>query len=246
MAFPTSNPINTWLDGHTLSTYRDQSQLEWPLSPSGSHVKPSDISDTGTIVMCKSLPGIAFVGPDQYTRMYRVKNQKHRPLLPRLSLHKGPSESSPIWAIYKAITLHEAWVEIPCRATGATSHGRVKVRRKQDGRRNKYVFSMRIRGREETFGWRRSKNEMIKDIGLSHNGYKLVRLTEGTHSSSSHSGPRTSDRMQVVALASRSHHLVPRCLALRYITSFGDEWELVSLVTVLGFWLWDRKHMMKG
>ncbi|KAI8945611.1 hypothetical protein F4801DRAFT_567759 [Xylaria longipes] len=244
MAILTSNPINTWLDGN--SVHRDPSQLEWPITASGEHVKPSDISDTGTTVVCKSLPGVAFVGPDQYTRMYRIKHRKRRPLLPRLLLHKGPSESSPIWATYKAATLHEAWVEIPCRSTGSTSHGRVKVTRKRDGRRNKYVFTMIIGGQEETFGWRRSKNAMIKDIGLSRNGYKLVRLTEGTHSSSSHSGPRTSDRMQVVALAARSHHLVPRCMALRYIASFGEEWELVSLVTLLGFWLWDRKRMIKG
>lgn len=104
---------------------------------------------------------------------------------------------------------------------------------------------MKIEEREETFGWRRSRNEKIKDLGLSHNGYKLVRLTKGSHSSS-HDGPRTSDRMHVVALAGRSHHAFPRCMALRYLGSFGDEWELVSLVTLLAFWLWDRKHMMKG
>ncbi|KAI1750243.1 hypothetical protein F4782DRAFT_509783 [Xylaria castorea] len=244
MAFLASNPIDTWLDRN--STHRDPSQLEWPLTTSGVHISPSNISDMGTIVVCKSLPSTAFVGPDKHTRMYRIKHRKHRPILPQLLLHKGPTESSPIWATYKAATFREAWVEIPCRSTGSTSHGRVKVHRKRDGKRNKYVFSMTLEGREETFGWRRSKNEMIKDLGLSRNGYKLVRLTEGTHSSSSHSGPRTSDQMQVVALAARSHRLVPRCMALRYITSFGDEWEVVSLVTVLGFWLWDRKHMMKG
>ncbi|KAI0465859.1 hypothetical protein F4859DRAFT_499483 [Xylaria cf. heliscus] len=243
-SYTNSNPINAWLDG--TSAHRDPSQLEWPLTASRLHVNPSNISNTGTVIVCKSLPGVAFIGPDKHTRMYRIKHRKRRPLLPRLFLHKGPDESSPIWATYKATNLHEAWVEIPCRSTGSTFHGRVKIRRKRDGRRNKYVFTMTIGGREETFGWRRSKNTMIKDLGLSHNGYKLVRLTEGTHSSSAHSGPRTSDRMQVVALAARSHHVVPRCMALRYITSFGDEWELVSLVTLLGFWLWDRKRMMKG
>ncbi|KAI0437793.1 hypothetical protein F4803DRAFT_128514 [Xylaria telfairii] len=244
MAFLTSNPINTWLDGS--STHRDPSELEWPMTTSGLHISPSSISDTGTIIMCKSLPGLAFVGPDKHTRMHRIKHRKHRPLVPRLLLHKGPDESSPIWATYKATTFHEAWIEIPCRSTGSTSHGRVKVRRKRDGRRNKYVFTMTIGGHEETFGWRRSKNVMIKDLGLSRNGYKLVRLTEGTYSSSSHTGPRTSDRMQVVALAARSHRMIPRCMALRFVTSFGDEWEVVSLVTILGFWLWDRKHMLKG
>ncbi|KAI0399765.1 hypothetical protein F4802DRAFT_534250 [Xylaria palmicola] len=240
----SSNSVNTLLRRN--SSHRDPSRLEWPTTASGANTKVSAISDTGVVVACKSLPATAFVGPDKHTRLYCIQHRKHRPLLPRLLLHKGPAKSSPVWATYKATTLREAWVEIPCLSTGATSHGRVKVCRKRDGRKNKYVFTMTIGGREETFGWRRSKNVMIKDLGLSRNGYKLVRLTEGTHSFSSHDGPRTSDRMQVVALAARSHLSYPRCMALNYITSFGDEWEVVSLVTVLGFWLWDRKHMMKG
>ncbi|KAI1125581.1 hypothetical protein F5Y10DRAFT_227791 [Nemania abortiva] len=241
-----SSPIPTsiWLDGS--STHRDPSRLEWPMTTAGEHKKLSDLGDTGIVIAYKSLPTIAFVGPDQHIRAYRIKHRKHRPLLPRLLLHKGPDDSSLIWATYKAITFREAWVEIPCRSTGSTEHGRVKVRRKQDGRRNKYVFTMKIEGQEETFGWRRSKNEAIKDLGLSQNRYKLVRLTKGTHSSTSHAGPRTSDRMHVVALAGRSHHVFPRCVALRYLASFGDEWEVVALVTLLAFWLWDRKHMMKG
>jgi hypothetical protein len=237
------SPITTWFDGS--ATHRDPSRLEWPTTTSGAHRNLSTLGDTGIIIVCKSLPGIAFVGPDQHIRTYRVKHRKHRPLLPRLLLHNGPDESSPIWATFKAITFREAWVEIPCQSTGSTEHGRVKVRRKQDGRRNKYVFKMKIEGREETFGWRRSKNEKIRDLGLSHNRYKLVRLTKSTHSSA-HDGPRTSDQMHVVALAGRSHHVFPRRVALRYLTSFGDEWEAVSLVTLLAFWLWDRKRMMKG
>ncbi|TGJ79329.1 hypothetical protein E0Z10_g9433 [Xylaria hypoxylon] len=240
-----SNPAHVWLDGNS-TPHPDSTQLEWPLTASGVHGNLSGVSDTGVIMVCKSLPSTAFVGPDKHTRMYRIKHRKIQPLLPRLLLHQGPNDSSPIWAKYEAVTYHKAWAEIPCRSTGSTSHGRVEIRRKRDGRRNKYVFTMTIRGQEETFGWRRSKNAMIKDLGLSQNGYKLVRLTEGIHSSSSHTGPRTSDQMQVVALAARSHHVFPRCMALRYLTSFGDEWELISLVTILAFWLWDRKRMMKG
>ncbi|KAI0104966.1 hypothetical protein GGR51DRAFT_572020 [Nemania sp. FL0031] len=235
-------PTSPWLDGS--STHRDPSRLEWPLTTSGAHIKLSSLGDTGVIIVGKSLPSIAFVGPDQHIRTYRIKHRRHRPLLPRLLLHKGPGKSSPIWATYKAITFREARIEIPCRSTGSTEHGRVKVYCKQGGKKNRYVFTMMIEGREETFGWRRSKSEAIKDLGLSQNRYKLVRLTEGTHAS--HAGPRTSDRMQIVALAGRSHHVFPRCVALRYLTQFGDEWEVVSLVTLLAFWLWDRKRMVKG
>ncbi|GAW13712.1 hypothetical protein ANO14919_031010 [Xylariales sp. No.14919] len=237
--------MNNWLDGNAASQ-PDLAELEWPMTTSGVHNRLSNLSNTGIFMVCKSLPSTAFIGPDQHTRVYRIKHRKHRPLLPRLLLHVGPSDSSPIWAIYEAVNFHKAWAEIPCRSTESTLHGRVEVRRKRDGRRNKYVFTMRIGGQKETFGWRRSKNTMIKDMGLSQNGYKLVRLTQGTHSSSSLAGPRTSDRMQVVALAARSHHIFPRRMALKYLASFGDEWEVISLLTVLAFWLWDRKRMMKG
>ncbi|KAI1423162.1 hypothetical protein F5Y12DRAFT_558058 [Xylaria sp. FL1777] len=235
-----------WLDGNSTSqqSLLDSTQLDWPLTTTGQYRKISEISTTGIIMVCKSLPGVAFIGPDKYTRIYRIKHRKYQPILPKLFLHIGPSHSSPVWATYEAITLRKARIEIP-RPCESTVDGVIEVSRKSDGRRNKYVFTMMIEGRKETFGWRRSKNAMIKNLGLSHNGYKLARLTEGTHSSSYGTGPKTSDRMQVVALAGRSHHVVPRCMALRYLTSFGNEWEVVSLVTLLAFWLWDRKRMMR-
>ncbi|KAI0808606.1 hypothetical protein GGR55DRAFT_199375 [Xylaria sp. FL0064] len=252
MSPPVTNNVNTWLD-ESSATRPNPDQLEWPLTATREHKNISNISTNGVTMVCKSLPQLAFVGPDKHTRMYRIKHRKYRPLLPRMLLHNGPDDSSPIWAKYEAATLSKAWVEMPCRSTGSTSHGRVEVLRKRDGKRNKYVFTMMIRGAEETFGWRRSKDTMIKDLGLSRSGYKLVRLTKGAHhifasTSDSQVGnvPKTSDRMQVVALAGRSHHALPRCIALQYLASFGDEWEVVSLVTLLAFWFWDRKRMMKG
>ncbi|KAJ2997713.1 hypothetical protein NUW58_g561 [Xylaria curta] len=221
MVYLICNPIRAWADRN--STHRDPSQLAWPLSESGVHKKLSTMGSNGTVMVCKSLPSIAFAGPDEHTRMYRIKHRRHRPLLPQLLIHNGPHESSHIWATYKAKTLHEASVEIPCLSTGTTSHGRVKVHRSSDGSRNKYVFTMTIRGREETFGWRRSRNTGVRDLGLSQRGYKLVRLTEGTYSSSSDAGPRTSDRMQVVAWAARSLCELPRRMVLSYFTSFGDD-----------------------
>ncbi|KAI0430758.1 hypothetical protein F5Y09DRAFT_341330 [Xylaria sp. FL1042] len=251
MSAPVVDDGNTWVDGSSASR-PDPNQLEWPLDATGEHRNISDISTTGITMVSKSLPHIAFVGPNKHTRMYRIKHQKYRPILPRMLLHKGPDDSSPIWAKYEAVTLRKAWVEIPCRSTGSTLHGRVEIRRKRDGKRNKHVFTMILGGTEETFGWRRSKNAMIKNLGLSQNGYKLVRLTKGASASSFASSsqvgnvPRTSDRMQVVALAGRSHRVFPRCMALQYLASFGDEWEVVSLITLLAFWFWDRKRMMKG
>ncbi|KAI0532977.1 hypothetical protein GGR58DRAFT_488327 [Xylaria digitata] len=230
-----SDSANVWLNGSPASkpSRPDQTELEWPMTASGVHENISGLADTRVVMVCKSLPSTTFVGPDQHTRKYRIKHRKHRPLLPRLLLHSGPSDSSPVWAKYEAVTYRKAWVEMPCRSTGSTLHGRVEVRRKRGGKEGKYVFTMMIRGRKETFGWRRSRSTMIKDLGLSRNGYKLVRLTKGTHVSSSHTGPRTSDRMQVVALAARSHHVFPRCMALTYLAEFGDEWEVISLVTIM-------------
>ncbi|KAI0505190.1 hypothetical protein F5B22DRAFT_628520 [Xylaria bambusicola] len=237
----------TWLDGTSASSHKKSIQLDWPLSNTGTNETISGVSSTGNITVCKSLPGKAFIGPDKHKRAYLVKHRKYNPILPRMLLHQGPDDSSPVWAKYEALALRKAWVEIPCQCTGATIHGRVEVLRKRDGRRNKYVFTMVLEGREETFGWRRSKNKMIKDLGLSHNGYKLVRLTERAHASSSSPNlPRASDRMEVVALAGRSHHVFPRCMAAKFLTSFGPEWEVVSFMTLLAFWLWDRKRMMKG
>ncbi|KAI1369724.1 hypothetical protein F5Y08DRAFT_99 [Xylaria arbuscula] len=239
---------HTWLDGNSASNQKhpDPTALKWPLSVSGTNETISGVSSTGNIMVCKSLPHIAYAGPDKYKRVYRIDHRKHKPVLPQMSLHKGPEPSSPIWAKYEALGLSKAWVEIPCLCTGSTIHGRVDVQRKRDGRRNKYVFTMLLDGREETFGWRRSKNRMIKDLGLSQNGYKLVRLTETVPPTSSPTVPRASDRMEVVALAGRSHHVLPRCMTAKFIKSFGQEWEVVAFTTLLAFWLWDRKHMMKG
>ncbi|KAK5626591.1 hypothetical protein RRF57_002306 [Xylaria bambusicola] len=239
------NQAHAWLDGTPLSRHKKSLQLEWPLSNTGRNETISGVSTTGNIMVCKSLPGKAFIGPDKHKRMYLIKHRRHSPVLPRMLLHQGPNDFSLTWAKYEALTLRKACVEIPCQCTGATVHGRVEVLRKRDGRRNKYVFTMVLEGREETFGWRRSRNNMIKDLGLSHNGYKLVRLTEGAHASSPNV-PRASDRMEIVALAGRSHHVFPRCMSARFLTSFGQEWEVVSFMTLLAFWLWDRKRMMKG
>ncbi|KAI2633392.1 hypothetical protein GGS21DRAFT_133368 [Xylaria nigripes] len=238
---------NAWVDGSGPKIHRaNESEKKWPHTPCGTHVEISHMTPTGTVVVCKSLPGIAYVGADKHTRKYRVKHRRCWPLLPKLHLYSGPNSSSPIWATYRAKSFREASVELPCRSTGSTAHGRVKVLRKNDGRRNKYVFTMKIRGHKETFGWRRSRHPRTRDLGLSGNGYKLVRLTKSTRSSLSLQGPRTSDRRQIVAIAGRSHHVVPRRAAFRCLTSFGDEWEAVALVTLLAFWIWDRKHMSKG
>ncbi|KAI1307094.1 hypothetical protein F5Y03DRAFT_383868 [Xylaria venustula] len=246
MSSSVADHIEAWLDGSSAPR-PDPNRLEWPLTVSGEHKKISDINTTGIILARTSLPGTAFIGPDKYTRMFRIEYQRFGPLLPRMTLHNGPDKSALIWATYAAVTLRKAWIEIPCQCNGSTEHGRVEVERKCDGKKNNYAFGMTLNGASEKFAWRRSKRPMIKDLGLSQNGYKLVRVTKGVvPSSSSPTEHRTSDRMQVVAVAGRSHFELPRCLALRFLDSFGDEWELVSLVTLLAFWLWDRKRTMKG
>ncbi|KAI1436495.1 hypothetical protein GGR50DRAFT_693108 [Xylaria sp. CBS 124048] len=240
-------PANLWLDGASSRASRtDQTHTQWPKTASGSHADISHMTPTNEIVLCKSLPGIAYIGPDKHTRKYRIKHRRCWPLLPRMDLYGGPNSSSPIWATYRAISLQEAWIELPCRSTGSTLHGRVKVFRKLEGRRNRYVFTMKIHGHEETFGWRRSQHPRTKSLGLSGNGYKLVRLTKSSvRPSPTHRGPRTSDKLQIVAIAGRSHHQLPRCAAFRYLTSYGEEWEVVSLMTLMALWVWDRKHMTK-
>ncbi|KAI0973368.1 hypothetical protein F4678DRAFT_25382 [Xylaria arbuscula] len=245
MSSSVTDHVEAWLDGSTASR-PDPNQLEWPLTISGEHRKISELNTTGITLACTSLPSIAFIGPDKYTRVFRIKHQRYGPLLPRMTLHKGPDKSAPIWATYTAATFRKAWIEIPCQCNGSTEHGRVEVERKCDGKKNNYSFGMTINGTQEKFAWRRSKRPNIKDLGLSQNGYKLVRVTEGVGPSSSLTVPWTSDRKQVVAVAGRSHFELPRCLALQFHNSFGEEWELVSLVTLLAFWLWDRKRMMKG
>ena len=219
-----SDGAHAWLDGNSASYQKhpDQTQLEWPLSISGTNETISGISNTGNIIVCKGLPNTAYVGPDKYKRIYRIHHWKHKPILPQMLIHKGPEASSPVWAKYEVL-LRKAWVEIPCLYTGSTIHRRVDIQRKRDGRRDKYAFTMFLDGREETFGWRRSKNQMIKDLGLSHNGYKLVRLTEAVHPTSSPTVPRASDRMEAVALAGRSHHVFPRSIIARFIKPFGQE-----------------------
>lgn len=242
-------PIDTWLDGNTP----DLSKFEWPTTGSGRIAHLSRMTDSGVVMACKSDKGTIFVGPDKHKQTFRIKhNKKLWPLFPQLLLYSGPSDASPIWAMYESTSYQEARVEMPCRSTASSSPGHVKVHRMLDGKKNNYVFTMTIQGREETFGWRRSRNVMIKDLGLSHKGYKLVRLTElsGTGSGTQHfssslvPGPKTSDRLQIVACCARSHFRIHRFVAFKYLASFGDEWEVVALVTLLAFWIWDRKHYL--
>ncbi|KAI1820698.1 hypothetical protein F4861DRAFT_49442 [Xylaria intraflava] len=247
MARSSPPPATDWLDGSARRTRRqDLLKTEWPKTPSGHPADISHMTSGGEVVVCKSLPGIAYVGADTHTRIYRVKHRRCWPLLPRMDLYGGPTPWSPVWATYRAISFRQAWIELPCRSTGATTHGLVKVYRKHGGHKNNYVFTMKIRGHEETFGWRRSRHQRIKGLGLSGKGYKLVRLTRSVRSAATGCGPRTSDHLQIVAIAGRSRYRLPRCMAFRFLTSFGDEWEVVSLVSLLALWFWDRKHMRKG
>ncbi|KAI1814261.1 hypothetical protein GGS20DRAFT_419365 [Poronia punctata] len=96
---------------------------------------------------------------------------------------------------------------------------------------------MTIGHQEAEFEWRHSQRSTINDLGLACQGYELVLLSRLIHFSTDD----TSE--QLVATCAASRRLVERVMVLRYLTtSFGYEWEVVSLMTLLVFWLGDRKH----
>jgi len=114
-----------------------------------------------------------------------------------------------------------------------------------------YLFSMALGSREEYFAWRRSKKSTINNLRLNCKGYELLRLnTTGIHRSADASN-KSSNNMRLVATCAASSTFNERTMVLRYLTSLGYEWEVISLVTLLVFWLLDRKscdrkHRMRG
>jgi hypothetical protein len=104
---------------------------------------------------------------------------------------------------------------------------------------------------EEYFAWRRSRKATINKLRLSCKGYELLRLNITGVRRSPDATNKSSDNVRLVATCAASSTFNERTMVLRYLASLGYEWEVVSLVTLLVFWLLDRKpcdpkHRMKG
>ncbi|KAI0394902.1 hypothetical protein F5Y17DRAFT_457489 [Xylariaceae sp. FL0594] len=136
-------------------------------------------------------------------------------------------------AIYRATAPREAHVELATKPK--EFRAQVRVIRDTDKGGSIYFFSMALGGREGYFAWRRSNKSTVNNLQLDCQGYELLRLdSTGTQS--------TDDNVRLVATCATSSKLHQRTMVLRYIASFGYEWEVISLVTLLVLWLSDRKH----
>ncbi|KAI1167334.1 hypothetical protein F5B18DRAFT_486568 [Nemania serpens] len=198
--------------------------------------------------------------------LYAVSTNSSLSLKPDLVVHSGISEDTPPLAsiIHEPLS-RSASIALPARETSAFPSV-LETLESHSAFPRVLSFSIEIsasasasgRPRREVFEWRRSSGGEVEALGGRHSGWKLVRVSAETATTTakkarkhSHAHGESSDGRSVVAVWVGAGIFASRVLRFRFLGAgadggFGRRWAVMAVASALAIWHRERRVRHRG